>query len=173
MKKSKKTKGFCYYLTFFYYFCSDSLMFLENLTPQTCSALPYRQDSLRRTEGQKPRSGRVGSGSQDIKGVYKRFVSRRAEISQITVIRVLNLATVDVLGMCLYASPLPIWSTNSGFPHGLGYYIHIGVGSNVVCSKAIDNARASTRGTDNSDDSTLFCVKHRANTKKVRYEHIV
>ncbi|MBR0275625.1 MAG: UpxY family transcription antiterminator, partial [Prevotella sp.] len=46
----------------------------------------------------------------------------------------------------------------------LGYYIHIGVGSNVVCSTAIGNARASTRGTDNSD-STLFCVRHRANAK--------
>ena len=160
MKKSKKIEGFCNYLAFFYYLCRDSLMSLEDLTPQTCSALPYRQDSLRRTEGQKPRSGRVGSGSQDIKGVYKRFVSRRAEISQITVIRVLNLATVDVLGMCLYASPLPIWSTNSVFPHGLGYYIHIGVGSDVVCSTLIGNARASVRGIDNSDDSTLFCVEH-------------
>ena len=47
----------------------------------------------------------------------------------------------------------------------LGYYIHIGVGSNVVCSTTIGNARASIRGTDNSD-STLFCVKHRAKHKK-------
>ena len=133
-------------------------MFLENLTPQTCSALPYRQDSLRRTEGRKPRSGRVGSGSQDIERRLQALCLRRIVISQITVIRVLNLATVDVLGMCLYASPLPIWSTNSVFPHGLGYYIHIGVGSDVVCSTLIGNARASIRGMDNSDDSTLFCV---------------
>ena len=27
--------------------------------------------------------------------------------------------------------------------------IHIGVGSNVVCSSGLGNARASTRGTDN------------------------
>ena len=144
-------------MTFFYYFCSDSLMFLEDLTPQTCSALPYRQDCLRRTEGQKPRSGRVGSWSQDIKGVYKRFVSRRAEISQITVIRVLNLATVDVLGMCLYASPFPKMGILCSSVEG--YYIHIGVGSDVVCSTLIGNARASVRGIDNSDDSTPFLCR--------------
>ena len=50
VKKSKKIVGLCYYLTFFHYFCSDSLMSLENLTLQTCSALSYRQDSLRRAE---------------------------------------------------------------------------------------------------------------------------
>ena len=37
--------------------------------------------------------------------------------------------------------------------------IHIGVGSNVVCSTTIGNARASVRGTDNKDVPTLFCVK--------------
>ena len=37
-------------------------------------------------------------------------------------------------------------------------YIHIGVGSDVVCSTAIGNARASIRGADNSDDSTSFYV---------------
>ena len=53
-------------------------------------------------------------------------------------------------------------------------YIHIGVGSNVVCSTAIGNARASIRGMDNSD-STLFvssCDPLHA-PKEVRYEHIV
>lgn len=38
------------------------------------------------------------------------------------------------------------------------YYIHIGVGSGVVCSTFIGNTRASVRGTDNSDGSTLFYV---------------
>ena len=53
------------------------------------------------------------------------------------------------------------------------YYIHIGVGSNVVCSTEIGNARASTRGTDNSDDSTLFYVQSpqiEASIKKSFYD---
>ena len=33
---------------------------------------------------------------------------------------------------------------------------HIGVGSNVVCSTTIGNARASIHGTDNKDVPTLF-----------------
>ena len=36
------------------------------------------------------------------------------------------------------------------------HYIHIGVGSDVVCSIPMGNTRASVRGTDDSDDSTLF-----------------
>jgi hypothetical protein len=47
----------------------------------------------------------------------------------------------------------------------LGLYVHIGVGSNVVCSTAMGNARASTRGIDNSD-STLFCVSIFVRDKK-------
>ena len=35
----------------------------------------------------------------------------------------------------------------------LGYYIHIGVGSKVVCSTTIGNARASIRGMDNCDST--------------------
>ena len=51
------------------------------------------------------------------------------------------------------------------FPRGFwGYYIHIGVGSNVVCSTTIGDARASIRGMDNSD-STLFCVEHRTDER--------
>ena len=45
------------------------------------------------------------------------------------------------------------------FHKALGYYIHIGVGSDVVCSTLIGNARASIRGMDNSDDSTLFLCR--------------
>ena len=37
-------------------------------------------------------------------------------------------------------------------------YIHIGVGSDVVCSTAIGNARASIRGTDNRTISRFFFV---------------
>ena len=36
--------------------------------------------------------------------------------------------------------------------------IHIGVGSDVVCSTKIGNARASTRGTDNRTISRSFYV---------------
>lgn len=38
------------------------------------------------------------------------------------------------------------------------WYNHIGVGSNVVCSTIIGNARASVRGIGNKTDSTLFYV---------------
>jgi len=36
--------------------------------------------------------------------------------------------------------------------------IHIGVGSNVVCSTSIGNARASVRGTDDQQCSHAFFV---------------
>ena len=64
-------------------------------------------------------------------------------------------ATVDVLGMCIYASPLDdrvycallILRDN---------YIHIGVGSDVVCSILMGNARASVRGTDSETTHAFF-----------------
>ena len=60
---------------------------------------------------------------------------------------------------CVYTHPLCHYGTLIVFFHkALGYYIHIGVGSDVVCSTLIGNARASIRGMDNSDDSTLFFV---------------
>jgi len=37
-------------------------------------------------------------------------------------------------------------------------YIHIGVGSNVVCSTVIGNARASIRGTDNRMVHAFLCL---------------
>ena len=40
---------------------------------------------------------------------------------------------------------------------GWGYYIHIGVGSDVVCSTTIGNARASIRGMDNSGSMSFMC----------------
>ena len=74
---------------------------------------------------------------------------------------------------CVYTHPLCQYGTQV-FQTALGNYIHIGVGSDVVCSTTIGNARASESGMD-GEDSTLFCVEHRtANEhKKVRYEHIV
>ena len=38
-------------------------------------------------------------------------------------------------------------------------YIHIGVGSNVVCSTTIGSARASIRGTDNRQFPRFFYVR--------------
>ena len=37
-------------------------------------------------------------------------------------------------------------------------YIHIGVGSNVVCSTTIGSARASIRGTDNKQFPRFFML---------------
>jgi len=62
----------------------------------------------------------------------------------------LNLATVDAYG-CDYAAaalsivPLFVWNEVS---RG-GVYYHIGVGSNVVCSTGLGNARAAVSGTGN------------------------
>ena len=39
-----------------------------------------------------------------------------------------------------------------------GAIIHIGMGSDVVCSTKIGNVRASTRGTDNRTTSRFFYV---------------
>ena len=52
------------------------------------------------------------------------------------------------------------WDVFIRFPYldGRVNYIHIGVGSDVVCSIPIGNTRASIRGADNSDGSTLFYV---------------
>ena len=66
--------------------------------------------------------------------------------------------------MCLYASPLPI--RTDSVQRGTGGVIHIGVGSDVVCPTTMGNARASIRGTDNSDESTLFCVGHRTTAQE-------
>ena len=49
---------------------------------------------------------------------------------------------------CVYTLPPPAL--------GRVNYIHIGVGSDVVCSIPMGNTRASIRGAGNSDDSTLF-----------------
>lgn len=74
---------------------------------------------------------------------------------------VTNIATVGVQGV---NCSLPKVYTNIILPNGImlfsytpvGYYIHIGVGSNVVCSTIPGNAKASVRGTDSKEVPTLF-----------------
>ena len=50
---------------------------------------------------------------------------------------------------CVYTRPLIHISDREN-------YIHIGVGSDVVCSYSNGHTRASGGGIDDSDDSTLF-----------------
>ena len=63
------------------------------------------------------------------------------------IIKVLNVATVDALGVIISIRGVSF--------HGKDY--HIGVGSNVVCSTLIGNARASTRGMDNKTVHAFLC----------------
>ena len=79
-------------------------------------------------------------------GVYTTFVRDHLESGKFE-LGILNIATVDVPGMCLYASP---------YPYRIGRtYIHIGVGSDVVCSisKAIPEPQMVER---TAIGSTLF-----------------
>lgn len=78
-----------------------------------------------------------------------RYVLDELELRKFSEI-VMSLATVDDLGMCLYTSP-------SG-----EYYIHIGVGSSVVCSTISGNAKASVRGTDDRRFHAFFVPKFKA-----------
>ena len=87
---------------------------------------------------------------------------RRIESSKFT-IKVLNVATVDVPGVIISLQRGPckhglylfghnnclLWSSN-------GLIIHIGVGSDVVCSTLMGSARASMRGTDNRRFHAFF-----------------
>lgn len=78
-----------------------------------------------------------------------------------TSIVVSNLATVDVHG-CDYITAWDVRCQHllcldkSKFVHH-GVYFHIGVGSNVVCSTTIGNARASIRGTDDRSSHAFLC----------------
>ena len=63
-------------------------------------------------------------------------------------IKVLNVATVDALGVIISIRGVSF--------HGKDY--HIGVGSNVVCSTKIGNARASMCGMGNRTIPRFFCV---------------
>ena len=89
-------------------------------------------------------------------------------------IKVLNLATVDARGVIyitafgvscqpeLPARTISVRAQRVSIPIYSRYakagaiYIHIGVGSDVVCSTTIGSARASMRGTDNRTDSRFF-----------------
>ena len=51
------------------------------------------------------------TGTDILKGVFKRLVFGLSESSKSKHV-VKGEATVDVLGMCIYASPLSVWSTN-------------------------------------------------------------
>ena len=81
---------------------------------------------------------------------------RRTRISQIQSISVLNVATVDVPGVII-STPMPFHASHRCTLLGMVYLcvfcmvsvFHIGVGSNVVCSTEIGNARALVRGMDN------------------------
>ena len=68
---------------------------------------------------------------------------------------VLNLATVDVLG-CDYITAFGVAVSLQQCL--LGYIYHIGVGSNVVCSTTIGNARASMSGMDNGTFHAFLCL---------------
>ena len=57
----------------------------------------------------------------------------------------------------LYAWIVPFWMQSNVFYRSLnGNDFHIGVGSDVVCSTIIGNARASTRGMDNRTIPRFF-----------------
>ena len=68
---------------------------------------------------------------------------------------VLNKATVDVLG-CDYITAFGVAVSLQQCL--LGYIYHIGVGSNVVCSTTIGNARASMSGMDNGTFHAFLCL---------------
>lgn len=61
-------------------------------------------------------------------------------------IKVLNVATVDALGVIISIRGVSF--------HGKDY--HIGVGSNVVCSAVSGNAKASISGTDDRQFPRFF-----------------
>ena len=64
------------------------------------------------------------------------------------IIKVLNVATVDALGVIISICGVSF--------HGKDY--HIGVGSNVVCSTMIGSARAAMCGMDNGDVPRFFML---------------
>ena len=75
------------------------------------------------------------------------------------------MATVDVPGViyhnqrCICETYFVFYLAQQSMVHLMGIvYIHIGVGSDVVCSTAIGNARASIRGTDNRTIPRFFYV---------------
>ena len=114
-------------------------------------------------------SGRwVGKNSpRHIKGVYLTLCLRPIEIlAKHFKSSVLNVATVDVPGVIISLLRRPCKHELYPFGRNAIVYIglqmvaviHIGVGSNVVCSTELGNARASMGGTDNRTISRFFYV---------------
>ena len=60
---------------------------------------------------------------------------------------------------CVYTHPFVEKHFRKECTLDIGYYIHIGVGSNVVCSTTIGNARASIRGIDNRTIPRFFVYR--------------
>ena len=81
----------------------------------------------------------------------------------------MNVATVDVPGVIISLLRRPRKHGLYLFGRSIIVYvgllkeaiIHIGVGSDVVCSIRLGNARALTRGTDNRTISRFFYVLNR------------
>lgn len=98
-----------------------------------------------------------------IEGVYLTLCLRRTESCKIHN-PVLNLATVDAPGVII---SIPLRPYRYGlYPYGRsvsclygsygGSISHIGVGSDVVCSTGLGNARALVRGTGNKKFPRFF-----------------
>ena len=97
-------------------------------------------------------------------GVYLTLCLRRTEISQIYSIIVLNEAMEDAPGVIISIPLRPC--KHELYPYGCsvsclygslgGGVYHIGVGSDVVGSTMIGNARASVRGTGNRKFPRFF-----------------
>ncbi len=103
-----------------------------------------------------------------MKGVYLRFVRDDSESSKLRTCS-LGHSNGRCPGCDIYRSQRCILPARTdcvrahGYPIFLGevhrarlVYIHIGVGSDVVCSTTMGNARASNRGTDNKT-THVFC----------------
>ena len=111
-----------------------------------------------------------GKESQDImEGVYFDALFETIRNLANLRIKVLNIATVDARGVIYITAfgvscqPELYRSGTRGFYTYIircaktgAVYIHIGVGSDVVCSTLMGSARASDRGTDNRTDSRFF-----------------
>ena len=111
------------------------------MTPQTCSVSSYGKDSLRRAE-----QGGHWAGKESLHYVERRLLNASSLSSELRTLGNLRSddAMVDVLGMCLYASPLEILDAVMCLCyHPKGYYIHIGVGFEVayLSEKASSKAR--------------------------------
>ena len=118
---------------------------------------PQHTPSLARGNPIQRSGGRAGNEARHNEGVYLTLCLRRVEIlASFSGKSSLELSN----GRCPGCDYTPIWFSVSHHcilwnamhccidtPYGLDF--HIGVGSDVVCSTGLGNARASIRGTDN------------------------